>query len=135
MQSGIPIRGGARYRFTGWVKAENVKGRAGWFVHVHGRGKLLLNRTTGEGGTFGWRKIAPDVPIYSSTWSYIDGLEDHITLWGIGIHGSFPQEKVDARRAEGDRFWYTTDIMPDPDAVLAARVAAGATLDSLVAGK
>jgi len=58
MQSGIPIRGGGRYRFTGWVKAENVKGRAGWYVHVHGRGKLLLNRTTGEGGTFDWRKTS-----------------------------------------------------------------------------
>jgi hypothetical protein len=55
------------------------------------------------------RKIAPDVPIYSSTWRHIKGLEDHITMWGIGIHGSFPQEKVDARRVKGDRFWYTTD--------------------------
>ena len=55
------------------------------------------------------RGIAPDVPIYSSTWRYIEGLEDHITLWGIGIHGSFPQAKVDERRAKGDRFWYTTD--------------------------
>lgn len=55
------------------------------------------------------RTIAPDVPIYSSTWRYIDGLAGHLTMWGIGPHGSFDRQKRSARRKAGDRFWYTTD--------------------------
>ena len=55
------------------------------------------------------RAIAPDVPIYSSTWRYIDGLADHLTLWGIGPQGSFDPARLEERRAAGDRFCYTTD--------------------------
>ena len=55
------------------------------------------------------RAIAPDVPIYSSTWRYIEGLENHLTLWGIGPQGTFLEDKIPERRAAGDRFWFTTD--------------------------
>jgi hypothetical protein len=55
------------------------------------------------------RSVAPDVPVYSSTWRYIEGLENHLTLWGVGIHESFPLEKMRERQAAGDRFWFTTD--------------------------
>lgn len=55
------------------------------------------------------RSVAPDVPVYSSTWHYIEGLEGHLTLWGVGIHESFPLEKMRERQAAGDRFWFTTD--------------------------
>ncbi len=53
--------------------------------------------------------IAPDVPVYSSTWRYIVGLADHLTMWGIGPHGSFNEEKRLERKAAGDRFLFTTD--------------------------
>ncbi len=55
------------------------------------------------------RSVTPDVPVYSSTWHYIEGLEGHLTLWGVGIHESFPLEKMRERQAAGDRFWFTTD--------------------------
>jgi len=55
------------------------------------------------------REIAPNIPIYSSTWRYIDGLAGHITLWGMGPQGSFAPDKVAERRKAGDHFWYTTD--------------------------
>ncbi|HOD52376.1 MAG TPA: DUF4091 domain-containing protein, partial [Candidatus Hydrogenedentes bacterium] len=55
------------------------------------------------------RSVAPDVPVYSSTWHYIKGLEGHLTLWGVGLHESFPLEKMRERQAAGDRFWFTTD--------------------------
>ena len=55
------------------------------------------------------RSVAPDVPVYSSTWRYIEGLEGHLTLWGVGIHESFPLEKMRERQEAGDRFWFTTD--------------------------
>jgi len=53
--------------------------------------------------------VAPDVPVYSSTWIYIPGLEGHVSMWGIGPHGSFPLEKVEERKKAGDRFEFTTD--------------------------
>lgn len=55
------------------------------------------------------RAVAPDIPVYSSTWHPIAGLEGHVNLWGAGPHGSFSLEKIDERRAAGDRFWFTTD--------------------------
>ncbi len=55
------------------------------------------------------REIAPDVPIYSSTWRYIEGLAGHITLWGAGPQGSFAPDEFEARKKAGDRFWFTTD--------------------------
>ncbi|MFA0735620.1 MAG: hypothetical protein OGMRLDGQ_002120 [Candidatus Fervidibacter sp.] len=35
-QTHIPLVPGMTYRFRGWVKAEKVKGFAGWFIHVFG---------------------------------------------------------------------------------------------------
>lgn len=55
------------------------------------------------------RQIAPDVPVYSSTWHHIAGLDGHLNMWGIGPHGSFPDDVRATRRAAGDRFWFTTD--------------------------
>ncbi len=58
-QAAIPIAPGRRYRFRGYVKADNVRGRAGWFVHVLGdRGRFLLNRVLSAGeGTYDWRRV------------------------------------------------------------------------------
>ncbi len=55
------------------------------------------------------RKIAPDIPVYSSTWHYIPGLAGHVNLWGAGPQGSFDAAEMAARRRAGDHFWYTTD--------------------------
>ncbi|MBN2449167.1 MAG: DUF4091 domain-containing protein, partial [Lentisphaeria bacterium] len=55
------------------------------------------------------REIAPDIPVYSSTWRYIDGLAGHVNLWGMGPQGSFDPARHAERQAAGDRFWYTTD--------------------------
>jgi len=55
------------------------------------------------------KQIAPDIPIFVSTWHYYPLLENRITCWGIGNEGSFPPRMIDERRKAGDRFWYTTD--------------------------
>ncbi|MFO7976677.1 MAG: hypothetical protein R6V12_18830 [Candidatus Hydrogenedentota bacterium] len=55
------------------------------------------------------RSVAPDVPVYSSTWRYIEGLEGHLTLWGWAFTRAFPLEKMRKRQAAGDRFCFTTD--------------------------
>ncbi len=55
------------------------------------------------------KEVAPDVPVYVSSWDYIEEIAGHITAWGIGAQGQFPAELMEERRKEGDKFIYTTD--------------------------
>ena len=55
------------------------------------------------------KEVAPDVPIYVSSWDYVEEIAGHITAWGIGAQGQFPVELMEKRKKEGDRFIYTTD--------------------------
>lgn len=55
------------------------------------------------------RSVAPDVPVYSSTWRHCTGLNGTITQWGVGQYGCFPVKTMAERRAAGDRLWFTTD--------------------------
>jgi len=55
------------------------------------------------------RSVAPDVPIYCSTWRHAPGLDGYLTLWGVGQYGCFPVETMKERLKAGDRFWFTTD--------------------------
>jgi len=61
-QSGIPVVGGAKYRFKAWVRGENVVGRAGWFIHVgNERNSQLINQVINGGtGTFDWTEIVSE---------------------------------------------------------------------------
>jgi hypothetical protein len=55
------------------------------------------------------KEVAPDVPIYVSSWDYVEEIAGHITAWGIGAQGQFPAELIKERKKAGDRFIYTTD--------------------------
>ena len=55
----IAVKPGAKCTLTVKVRAENAKGRAGWFVHVGNSGNsMMINdvREAGE-GTYGWRLL------------------------------------------------------------------------------
>lgn len=58
-QSGIPVIGGLKYRFSAWVRGENVKGRAGWYIHVGNEKKSdIINNVQGNyDGSFDWKEI------------------------------------------------------------------------------
>ncbi|MCL2623621.1 MAG: carbohydrate binding domain-containing protein [Planctomycetaceae bacterium] len=58
-QDRILIRPGAKYRFSGWVKGENVNGISGWYIHVGPDGEpftISPMATTNE-NTFAWKKV------------------------------------------------------------------------------
>jgi hypothetical protein len=55
------------------------------------------------------KEVAPDVPVYVSSWDFIEEIEGHITAWGIGAQGQFPLSILEERKKAGDRFIYTTD--------------------------
>jgi hypothetical protein len=61
-QRDIPIRGGARYRMTAWVKAENVQGQVGWYIHLGHRQQPMLASPMllVDGGTFDWRPVTAE---------------------------------------------------------------------------
>jgi len=61
-QSGIHVTGGAKYRMRAWVKAENVEGFAGWYIHVGDQANpmILSPMLSGGSGTFGWKEVAAE---------------------------------------------------------------------------
>jgi len=57
-QTDIPVTPGRTYRIEAWVKAQDVVGAAGWFVHVNGDKPQLINQVLDAGaGTYDWRKL------------------------------------------------------------------------------
>ena len=58
-QGGIHIVGGARYRVEAWVRAEDVKGYAGWYLHVgNAQNSMLAAPMLPAGdGTYDWKKV------------------------------------------------------------------------------
>ena len=83
MQRRIPVSPGERYRFTGWVKADDVKGNVGWYVHVDGVRPQLVNRSEIWSGTFDWRRavIEFEVPEGGRTFSCGTLLHGTGTAW------------------------------------------------------
>ncbi len=59
-QDGIHIDAGARYRVEAWVRAEDVKGFTGWYLHIgNAQNPMLSAPTLAAGqGTFDWKKVA-----------------------------------------------------------------------------
>jgi hypothetical protein len=49
------------------------------------------------------------IPIYSSTWGHVPEWNGSLDVWGVGHYGRFPVQEMEARRAAGDRLWFTTD--------------------------
>lgn len=58
-QSGIAVIGGARYRMRGWVRAENVEGFAGWYVHVGTAENpmMIAPMLSAGGGSYEWKQV------------------------------------------------------------------------------
>lgn len=61
----LAVSPGNAYRLSGWVRGKEVEsGKAGFYVHVYGDGKTLVNRVEAPlEGTFDWTRVAFDVKI------------------------------------------------------------------------
>ena len=53
--------------------------------------------------------VDPKIRIYSSTWRHCPEWNGSLDVWGVGHYGCFPVEEMKARKAAGDRIWWTTD--------------------------
>jgi hypothetical protein len=58
-QANIHCVGGQEYEFSAWVKAQDVVGYAGWYLHVgNAENSMLIAPMLQAGdGTFGWREV------------------------------------------------------------------------------
>ncbi|MBN1417617.1 MAG: DUF4091 domain-containing protein [Planctomycetes bacterium] len=59
-QSGIPIIGGARYVLRAWVKARDVAGYAGWYIHLGDEKNSMMAAPmlNAGGGTYDWKEVS-----------------------------------------------------------------------------
>lgn len=55
------------------------------------------------------KPVAPDVPIFSSTWVHSPDLQGYLSMWGIGQFGAVSVQKMRELRTVGDRLLFTTD--------------------------
>lgn len=64
-QQGIAVIAGTVCRLRAWVKAENVRGTCGWYVHVGNREQpMLISPMLSAGdGTFDWRQVSAEFTI------------------------------------------------------------------------
>ncbi len=61
-QGNIAIAGGAKYRLQAWVKAQDVRGSCGWYIHVGNEQQPMLTSpmlSAGD-GTFDWKQVATE---------------------------------------------------------------------------
>lgn len=81
-QGDLRLSGGARYVMTAWVKAQDVKGNAGWYIHVGNEqnSMLISPMLNGGGGTYDWKQVRAEFTAPAEA-----NLGDLGTvLWGTG---------------------------------------------------
>ncbi len=84
-QGGIHVVGGQRYRLTAWVRARDVVGYAGWYVHVGDAAQpMMIGPVERAGdGSFDWRQITLefDAPAQANLLSLGTVLRGTGTAW------------------------------------------------------
>jgi len=61
-QHNVHVLGGMKYVMRAWVKAEDVKGSAGWYIHVGNRQQpmIISPMLSGGDGTFDWKPVTAE---------------------------------------------------------------------------
>lgn len=61
-QDSLSFTGGARYVMRAWVKARDVIGFAGWYIHVGNEKNYMLisPMLSGGGGTYDWKEVTAE---------------------------------------------------------------------------
>ncbi|MEI7732062.1 MAG: glycoside hydrolase domain-containing protein [Verrucomicrobiota bacterium] len=58
-QTQLPVTPGRTYQLRAWVRADNVTGYAGWYIHVYGERGEVVNQTLNAGsGAFDWKLVS-----------------------------------------------------------------------------
>lgn len=64
-QGDITVTGSAKYRFSAWVRGQDVIGMAGWYLHVGNRQEpmLLAPTLSGGEGSFAWKQVTAEFTV------------------------------------------------------------------------
>jgi hypothetical protein len=128
-QSNLQILGGAKYRMTAWVKAENVEGYAGWYIHVgNEQNFMLISPMLSAGdGTFDWKPVQAEftAPLEADRADLGTVLRGTGTAWfddvtlecldgeaPLAVRAS-PPERLALQEIGGEEGWW--DDRPDDD--------------------
>jgi hypothetical protein len=120
-QGGLRITGGARYEMRAWVRARDVKGYAGWYIHVGNDAKpmMVAPMLSGGEGTYDWKEVkagfeAPKDATVASLGTVLRGTGtawfDDVVLSGAGgavrltARASKP-ERLELRELGADAPW------------------------------
>ncbi|MBL7044200.1 MAG: carbohydrate binding domain-containing protein [Pirellulaceae bacterium] len=123
-QHGVHVTAGARYRVRAWAKGHNVRGSAGWYIHVGNREQSMMTTpmlSAGD-GTFDWKEVTIEftVPATADRMSLGTVLRGTGTAWfdnvtleclspgRIAVEAR-PAESVDLRTVGISAPWYATD--------------------------
>ncbi len=81
-QGGLGIEGGAHYVFEGWVRAENVEGEAGWYIHLGNDRDYMITSpmAMAGGGTYGWTRVTAEFDAPADA----NRADLGTVLWGTG---------------------------------------------------
>ena len=100
-QRGLHIVGGAKYAMTAWVKAENVKGNAGWYIHVGNQTNTMLMSPmlNGGEGTYDWKQVRTEfvAPAESNVADFGTVLRGTGTAWFDEVELVCAEEKLTLR--------------------------------------
>ncbi|MBP3694037.1 MAG: DUF4091 domain-containing protein [Thermoguttaceae bacterium] len=64
-QNAVTVKPGQRWRMTGWTKAKDVEGYAGWFYHVGnaGNGMMGSGMLSAGDGTYDWKQTSAEFTV------------------------------------------------------------------------
>ena len=128
-QRDLHITGGARYVMRAWVKAENVDGYAGWYVHVGNEDNSMLvsPMLDGGGGTYDWKQVTAEFTApqeadradlgtvlrgTGTAWFDDVALESDASARRLTATASEP-EKLELREIGADAPWYDENAGDD----------------------
>lgn len=81
-QFAISVRPGQKYRISGWTKAENIEGYAGWFYHLGNasNGMVGSGMLSAGSGTYDWKETSQEFTVPQN----VDRLTIGTVLRGTG---------------------------------------------------
>lgn len=120
-QQGIHITGGAKYRMRAWVKAKDVRGNAGWYIHVGNRKQpmMISPMLHGGGGTYDWKEVTAEfvaparatradlgTVLRGTGTAWFDNVRLDCLVPGKVCASAGKPERLELRQLDGGQPWY-----------------------------
>jgi hypothetical protein len=120
-QQGIHVSPGATCTLSAWVRAENVVGQAGWYLHVgNAANPMLINQVlSGGSGTYHWKQVSftfmvpPEADrvdlgtvLYGTGAAWFDDVSLDCSSAAAVTARAWPRESLSLTESGNDAAWY-----------------------------